>query len=394
MSIHFLLPLTILVVKIFEEVARRTGTPSILGAILAGVILGPIGFNAAPGLFLEQHGNTSTFNELAQIGLCVLLFRIGTESRLDLLQKVWRQAVTVAFTGMLLPLGLGWLVAVLFGYSSMTGFFIGATLTATSIGVTVPVLRELKGGGSKEGLVITSAAILDDVLGLILLSTIMAVVQPAGQSGSGIITILSGILFILAGFTLGPILVRLGLRFLRWLNCTHFILVFAFGYLLILAQIAYDVGLDMIIGAYAAGVAFSAVEEREQIETGLKSITDLFAPLFFVLIGASVRLPEVTLENSQSLTELFLFCSLLPVAFIGKFFSGSLLREKTIDRWVVGCGMLPRGEVGLIFAQIGLLAGLITESFFSFLVILLVVTTYIGPLLLKYFWKRKSREYC
>lgn len=383
MSIHLLLPLTILVVKVLEEISRRVGMPAILGAILAGICLGPLGFNITPDLFFDHSNSFSTFNEFAQIGLCVLLFRIGTEGRFEQLRKIWKQALIVAFTGMALPLGLGCLIMLLFGYQPITSFFVGATLTATSIGVTIPVLKDLAYADSNEGFIITGAAIIDDVLGLILLSIILTIIQPVEHEGSGWIIILYGIVFIALGFTIGPILVDNALKLLRWLNCTHLILIFAFSYLLVIAQIAHEVGLDMIIGAYAAGVAFNSVKEREQIETGLKPVTDLFAPLFFVLIGASIRVPDISLNNPQSVLELYLFITLLLAAIAGKILSAFPLHKESVNRWVVGFGMLPRGEVGLIFAQIGLLAGLITESFFSLLVLLLVITTYMGPLLLK-----------
>lgn len=392
MPLHFLLPLAILCAKVCEEIVRRIGMPAILGAILAGIVLGPLGLDVTPSLLSKQETHNQSFAELAQIGLCVLLFRIGTESRFDQLKRVWPQAAVVAISGMVLPLLLGWGVAVFFGFSPIAGLFVGATLTATSIGVTVPVLKELHGLRCTEGLIITGAAVLDDILGLILLSLLLTIAQPGLTSLEGLTeTLLLGIGFVVAGVTLGPWLVTHMLTFLRWLNSTQLILVFAFSYLLIMAQLAHDVGLDMIIGAYAAGLAFSAVEERDQVESGLKALTNLFAPLFFVLIGSSLTLPDFSTASPEGWHVILLFLSLCVAAFAGKLLSALLMPGKTVNRWVVGCGMLPRGEVGLVFAQVGLSAGIFTDSIFSLLVLLLVITTYIGPLLLKYLWTAPSR---
>jgi len=387
LPLHFLLPLTILCAKIFEEIVRKIGMPSILGAILAGVVLGPSGLEVTPALFSQQRPAHQVFGELAQIGLCVLLFRVGMETRFDQFRKVWPQAVVVAITGMVLPLLLGWGIAVVAGHSPATGFFLGATLTATSIGVTVPVLKELDALGSAEGLIITGAAVLDDILGLILLSLLLAIAQPEAVSIASMgKTLFLGVGFVAMGVSLGPWFVRHVLQLLRWLNSTQLTLVFAFSYLLIMAQVAHDVGLDMIIGAYAAGLAFSEIDESDRLESGLKPMTDLFSPLFFVLIGSSLSLPGFSFASAEWLRDGILFFFLLAAAFGGKFFSGIGLPRNKVNRWVVGCGMLPRGEVGLVFAQVGLSSGYMTDTDFSLLVLLLLLTTCIGPMLLKYFW--------
>lgn len=387
LPLHFLLPLTILCAKIFEEIVRRIGVPAILGSILAGIVLGPLGFDVTPALFGTHQSSQQVFGELAQIGLCILLFRIGMETRFDQFLKIWPQAVVVAVTGMVLPLLLGWGIAVVSGYSPVAGFFMAATLTATSIGVTVPVLKELNALGSAEGLIITGAAVLDDILGLILLSLLLAFAHPGETSiGSMGQTLLMGVGFVVTGVTLGPWLIRHVLRLLRLLNSTQLTLVLAFSYLLIMAQLAHDVGLDMIIGAYAAGLAFSAIDESDRLETGLKPMTDLFSPLFFVLIGSSLSLPDFSMTSPEWRQDGIFFLALFAAAFSGKFFSGIALPAKIADKWIVGCGMLPRGEVGLVFAQVGFSSGFMTEADFSLLVFLLLLTTCIGPLLLKYFW--------
>lgn len=383
MNLHVLLPVILLPAKVFEVVMCRLHLPAVVGAILAGVVLGPVLLGILP-LEAEDPAGYQMLHELSSIGLCVLLFRIGLETSFNDFIRVWKPAASIAAAGMVLPLLLGWSTGLLWGMSHQGALFIGAALTATSIGVTASVLSELLSQKSREGLYIIGAAILDDVMGLLLLSALVAFVTPTASVTSQVLTSMAqAIMFIAAGLILGPYIVQLIARLSSWSNSQGVLLVLAFSYFLLVAYGAKTIGLDMIIGAYAAGIAFSRHPERSQIERDLKPFTELLTPLFFVLLGASVEFSTLNPLTAAGRQSLMLTAVLLAVAVVGKLFSGFCLRGGQVNRWAIGSGMMPRGEVGFVFAQIGLLTGAFTHELFTTIVVVLVATTIIGPIMLR-----------
>lgn len=389
MNLHLLLPTILLPAKLLEEVMCRIHLPAVIGAILAGVILGPDLLGVIPQEAHNPRGYEMV-HELARIGMCVLLFRIGLETRFTDFLPVWRSAVGIAVTGMVLPFILGWISASLWGLPQQGAIFIGATLTATSIGVTASVLSELHAQKSKEGLLILGAAILDDVGGLLILSALVAFLTPTlSVSGQVTSAVIQAIAFISCGVFLGPYVAQVLILLSKWSETKGILLIFAFSYFLLLAYAAKAIGLDMIIGAYAAGIAFAQHSERFQIEEDLKSLTELFTPLFFVLLGASMEFSGLNPLSETGRQAWGLALLLFVAAVVGKLFSACWVKEDKINKWAVGGGMMPRGEVGFVFAQIGLMSGVFSSELFSTLVVVLIATTITGPVLLRISLRQK-----
>lgn len=391
MELHLLLPVILLSATLLGRVARRVRLPEVVGVIFAGVILGPAVLNVLPSEQADPLGY-GLVQGLAHIGLCVLLFQIGLETRLKHFLAVWRLASGTALAGMVLPFVFGWGLALYWGIPQLGALFIGATLTATSISVTASVLNELGAQHSREGTIVLGAAILDDILGLILLSSLMALVTPdVSAAGHIVLSIFQAVLLIGLGIFAGPYLVRAVLFFSGWNHEKGGLLVFAFSYLLLVAYAARAIELDMILGAYAAGVGIARHPEGQQVEKDLKPFIEILTPLFFILLGASIQFSGFSLLSAEGRGSWLLALGLLAVAVAGKLLSGFWIRQDQINRLAVGGAMLPRGEVGMVFAQIGLAAGVFTTDVFSALVWVLIATTIIGPVVLRYSWQPSRR---
>jgi Kef-type K+ transport system membrane component KefB len=387
MELHLLLPVILLSATLLSKAARSVRLPAVIGVILAGVILGPAVLGILPTKGDDPVG-FGLVQSLAQIGLCVLLFQIGLETRLKDFIAVWRLASGTAVVGMVLPFVLGWGMASLWGVPQLGAMFIGATLTATSISVTASVLTELGAQHSKEGAIVLGAAILDDILGLILLSSLMAVVSPEVSAAGHILSsIAQAVLLISLGIFIGPYLVRAVLFCSGWKHEKGGLLVFTFSYLLLVAYAAEAIGLDMILGAYAAGVGIARHPQGLEVEKDLRPFIEILTPLFFILLGASIKFSGLSLF-SEAGREAWLFTlGLLTVAVVGKLLCGFWVRQEKLNRVALGGAMMPRGEVGLVFAQIGLTTGTFSSEIFSSVIWVLIATTIIGPIVLRFSWK-------
>lgn len=383
MEIHVLLPLSLIPAILLGELGRKAGFPVVIGQIVTGFLLGPVVFGLLPNE-LDSHGTENGsvgngFFEIAEIGICVLLFRVGLETRISEFAAVWKPATRVALAGMLVPMALGIAAAVyVLGWDLWPAVFVGAALTATSIGVTVSVLEESNASHTPEARIILGAAVLDDVLGLLLLSLMVTLVTPGvdflpelGWASLRAIGFLGGSLLI------GPYLVKMTLRLCRWCDSHSVLVVIGFSYLFLMSVAAEKSGLAMIIGAYAAGLTFARHPQRDELEAELKPFTELFTPLFFVVIGASISLADL----SGSAT--FDLLVLVVVAVLGKLLAGYAVGRKDINRAIVGSGMMPRGEVGFVFAKVAIGAGVLVGSQYAVLAIVLVLTTLAGPLILR-----------
>jgi len=388
-DLHLFLPITLLSAKLAEMILRHLRIPSVVGSIFAGIVLG----TTVLGVIPSESDNPEFYNmahQLARIGLCALLFRVGLETRFKEFLSVWPAATSVAILGMVLPFIFGSTLAVLWGWPLQSALFLGAALTATSIAVTVSVLSEMGVQKSRESILIIGAAILDDVLGLILLSTLVAFISPeTTATGEVIITIIQVVTILASGIYLGPHVIHIVTKLAGIRERRGVLLTMAFCYLLLMAYATETMGLDMIIGAYSAGLAFSHHSERKEIEEDLKPVIELLTPLFFVLLGASIDISGLNFFSETGRT-LWAFSALLFVAaVVGKLLSPIFVREGEINKFTVASGMLPRGEVGFIFAQIGLTAGIFAPRDFSSIVLVLIATTILGPILLKTSWRKK-----
>ncbi|MDQ2869296.1 MAG: cation:proton antiporter [Acidobacteriota bacterium] len=361
--------------KLFGEIVERFGQPAVLGELLAGVALGPSVLGLVPvseGIFL-----------LAEIGVMLLLFEVGLETDLGELARVGGPAVLVALLGMVLPFGGGFLVMRLLGYPTLAAVFVGAALMATSIGITARILGELKVLATREGQIILGAAVADDVLGLVVLAVVSQIAD-RGAVGSWTVAKATGLAigFLAAALLLG---IPVGKRLVRVVDraAVRGILVgTSVALALLLAFAAAKAGSAPIIGAFAAGLVLARTNRRHEIDTALKPIVDIFAPLFFVFVGAQVNVALLNPAVAENRAALLLALLLTVVGFLGKMASG-WGAWGGVRRAFIGAGMVPRGEVGLIFASIGRSTGSLPERVFVALVLTVFATTFLAPPLLK-----------
>ena len=367
--------------------ANRLRQPAVLGELLAGVLLGPSVFNLLNWSVLvnehDPHLLTETVFQLAELGVVCLMFLAGLEIDPREMRRAGRVATLAGVSGVIVPLALGWLVALPFGYQGQAALFVGVILTATSVSISAQTLLELGKLRSREGLALLGAAVVDDVLVILLLSVLVAVAS-GGADPSAILTISLKMLAYLSVATLLGFFVLP--RLAEWVHgqpisagLTALVLVMA----LLFAWSAEVVGgLAAITGAFIAGVGFGRSRLRDEIQRDMHTITYAFlVPIFFVSIGlkTNTRLligPDIWFALALVLVAVaskVLGCGL--GARLGGFNNAESLR--------VGVGMISRGEVGLIVATVGVDAGLIKTELFSVVTVIVLVTTLITPLLLR-----------
>jgi Kef-type K+ transport system membrane component KefB len=393
------LALLVLAAKCGGLVAERWGQPAVLGELLVGIGAG----NLLPPLFGE-HGiafvrGEPTLHVLAEIGVLILLFDVGLEADLRALVRVGPSAALVAVIGVVTPFALGWGTArwLVPDAPTLAHLFVGATLTATSVGITARVLKDLGSLQTREGQVILGAAILDDILGLVVLAVMSGLVTAMASGGSG----LSGVAFtgiILKAVAFLGITIGLGhylsgsiMRLAARMSQPDIILVVGLAICFALAFVAERIGLAGIVGAFAAGLLLDpygegvrTVEAEATLSKLLSPISSVFVPLFFVLMGIQVDITSLLTRES-----LVFGAALVLVAVAGKLACAVGVVGPGINRLAVGIGMVPRGEVGLIFAGIGtalVLDGrpLLSQTAFSALVLMIVVTTLLTPIGLRW----------
>ena len=357
--------------------AEKLKQPPVLGELLAGVVLGPSIFG------FIQPGGEAVLTFLAEIGVILLLFEVGLESNIHQLLKSGLASLLVATIGVAVPFGLGYYYSIAAGFSNLVAIFIGATLTATSVGVTMRVFSDLNKVQSEEAKVILGAAVIDDVIGLIILSVLVGIVETGTVSMPGIGKILLySVVFLVASIAIGIRFTPFIFRIVHALNIRRTFVISAFLFALALAFVANKIGLATIVGAFAAGLILEQTQHKEHIIERIKPVSNLFVPLFFVMAGVYL--------NVWSMFEPGIFhlvLVILGIAVVGKMASGLGCVRTKARRYAVGLGMIPRGEVGLIFASYGLTTGLATEALYSALVIVIMLSTLIVPPLLKPFVK-------
>jgi Kef-type K+ transport system membrane component KefB len=370
---HVLLVIAAVLVgaKIAGELAERFKQPAVLGEIIAGIVLGVSALRIVDPASAPIH-------LLSQIGVVVLLFAIGLETDIRKLLRVGGASAIVAVTGVLLPLALGYAVSVMFDLPRITAIVIGAAMTATSVGITARVLSDLCSLDTKEGQIILGAAVFDDVLGLVILAIVTRVASGDSLSfASGSLITLKAVGFLIGSVVVGSMIVPPVFRLLSKLgkpdSLAPLALAFAFG----LAALAEACGSALIIGAFAAGLILGPTAQSKNIEDGVARLGGFFVPIFFVAVGAAVDLHAVA-----SPRVVFLGLALAAVAFIGKYVAGFSPLWFKGRKSVIGVGMVPRGEVGLIFAQMGLAHGILTAGDFGAVMMMVVITTFVAPVML------------
>jgi Kef-type K+ transport system membrane component KefB len=369
-----------LVAKLAAEGMERIGQTAVLGELLAGVLLGP----GVLGLVHESEA----LHALAELGVLILLFEVGLESDLDELLKAGLQAAVVAVVGVVLPFVAGYALMHWSGYPPLVAVFVGATLTATSVGITARVLADLGRLQDAAANVVLGAAVVDDILGLIILAVVTGVAQ-TGLVSLGGVALLSGkaVVFLVVALFLGLKLAPALVRWIGRLRARGTLVVYAVVFAVALAALADLIGLATIIGAFAAGLILATTERRAHIEERIKPVADLLVPVFFVTVGMKVE--PAMLNPFAPNAQLGIAMLLTAVAVASKLAAGLAVYQRGVRRWPVGVGMVPRGEVGLIFAGTGLAVGVVAADLYSALVVAVMLTTFVAPPWLKVLYRAR-----
>lgn len=370
--------------KLFGFLAERIGQPAVLGELVGGVLIGV----SVLGLVDPKE---EVLHLLSEIGVLILLFEIGLESDLDDLLKVGWQSMLVGTVGIAVPFVLGYFLMTLIGYEGIRAVFIGATLTATSIGITARVLADLGKLETAAARVIIGAAVIDDILGLVILSVVQGLAATGEVSllGVGKTTVLA-IGFLAVAIVAGQIAAPWLLRAVRAIDIRGGLLLASVSLAMLFAVLADRVGSATIIGAFAAGLVLAKTEDRHPIEKEVKPLADFFVPIFFVTIGAAVNVGVFNPFDPARRGALAIAGLLILAAIAGKLASGLVVKPtEPRQRLAVGVGMVPRGEVGLVFAGVGLSAGVVTQEMYAAVVAMVIVTTFLAPPLLKVIFTRR-----
>lgn len=376
--------------KLAAELSERLKQPPVLGELIAGILLGASVLGVIPTA--PDDPLTEVMKLLAEVGVVVLLFEIGLETDLKAMARVGGAATAVALAGVFLPFGLGFAywMSPLHAYEhtmsdpTTTAIFVGATLTATSVGITARVLTDLKCMRTVEARLVLGAAVIDDVLGLVILGIVSGIASGAAVSFLGVTKALAvAVGFLVGAVAIGNAIAPRIFGLVDRMRVRGVLLVAAFSFLLLLAAVAAQLGSALIIGAFAAGLVLSGTNQFSMIEERMRPVADIFTPIFFITIGAAVDLRLFNPFNPENHGVLMIGLSLFAIAVVGKLGSGWAVPWLKFNRWAVGVGMGPRGEVGLIFAQIGLSAGILSQHLFSAILLMVMGTTFIAPPLLK-----------
>ncbi|WP_187646768.1 cation:proton antiporter [Nitrosophilus labii] len=377
--------------RLFGEIFRKLSLPPVLGELLAGLILGPSFFG-----FIEL---SEVLKLLAEIGIILLLFEVGLETDLKRLMKTGWMSVFVAISGFVLPFIFGTAVSYyFFGFDIVVSMFIGGTITATSIGITVRVLQDLKKRDSLEGELVIGAAVLDDILGVILL----ALLYEFSSAGEVSLVHASKVfLFIVGFFIIAPIAAKVMAYLIKKYHDTNkipgLLPTSVFMLVLFFAWLAHKVGAPEIIGGFAAGLALSRrfflpfgialahdVKFSQKLENEIKPLVYVFTPFFFVAVGLSMNLKEIAWGEPYIW---LLFGTIFILAIIGKIIGAMFIPLEMKKRLIVGVSMVPRGEVGLIFAEMGRVTNILDNVTYAALVLVIIATTIIPPFIIKYLYK-------
>jgi Kef-type K+ transport system membrane component KefB len=393
----------LLAAKLGGDLAARAKQPSVLGELLAGVVLGNLGLLGIPGF--AAVAADPAIDILARLGVLILLFEVGLESTVRQMLQVGLSSLLVATLGVVTPFALGWGVgAWLLPTSSVyVHAFLGATLAATSVGITARVLGDLGHSRSKEARIILGAAVLDDVLGLVVLAVVGGTIAGAGTGAPfswGLVglTLAKATVFLVGALVLGlylsPRLFHLASR----LRARGVLLAVGLSFCFLLSWLADAIGLAPIVGAFAAGLVLEDVHYRDFVsrgeqglETLVRPISSFLVPVFFVLMGIRTDLRAFVQPGMLGLAA-----ALTAAAIVGKQACSLGVLGRGVDRLTVGLGMIPRGEVGLIFANVGLalMVGgqpILDQATFSAVVVMVILTTLVTPPALRWSLGRKAR---
>jgi len=394
--------------KLGAESAKRLDFPPVLGELVAGVIVGISALHlvifpeggmqasdsvimtilqwingltpeALTGVFESQSEGISV---LAELGVIILLFEIGLESDLRQLKEVGIQATVVACIGVAAPFAAGTAgLMALFHVAAIPAIFAGAALTATSIGITSKVLSELGQLKSKEGQIIVGAAVIDDVLGIIVLAVVASLAKTGEIDVANVIyLIVSATAFLIGAILLGGIFNQTFVAIVENSKTRGNIVIPAFIFAFFMAFLGNAIHLEAILGAFAAGLVLDETDARNELDALVKPIADLLVPIFFVTVGARADLGVLNPAVPDNRAGLLIAAFLMVVAILGKLVTGwAVFGQPGINRLAIGVGMIPRGEVGLVFAGIGSASGILDKPLEVSIIIMVILTTFLAP---------------
>ncbi|MEK4511049.1 cation:proton antiporter [Paenibacillus sp. FSL K6-2524] len=372
------LVLIIFFTKVAGDLSVRIGQPAVLGKLIVGIILGPA--------VLGWIGNSSFIDELSEIGVLLLMFIAGLETDLDQLKKNWKSAFAVAVGGIILPFIGGYSAAIAFGFGQNYALFFGVIFCATSVSISVQVLKEMNKLNSREGTTILGAAVIDDVLVVILLAVMMSLV---GTGNDISIPLLIGkkALFFIVTFLAGWYVVPKVMKWMAPLRVTEAVISAALFICFGFAYFAESLQMAGIIGAFAAGIAISQTNYKHTVEEKVEPIAySIFVPVFFVSIGLNVSFEGLGQQWGFLIVITIIACV---TKLLGGWLGARLTGFNSKSSLIIGSGMVSRGEVALIIASTGLQAGLLLPQYFTSVVIMVILTTLVTPPLLKMFFKDK-----
>jgi Kef-type K+ transport system membrane component KefB len=367
--------------KLLGELAQRLGQPGVLGELIAGVILG----GSVLGLVDPAD---PVISALAEIGVIVLLFAIGLETELASLVRVGSTATTVAVAGVAVPFGLGYAAAIGLGLSNVPALVCGAALCATSVGISARVLSELGWLETNEGKVVLGAAVIDDIIGLIILAVVAAVVSGT-ELTTGAVARIAGVAvaFVAVAVLLGSVVAAPVFRVVERVRSSGTLGIAGLTFAFLLAWLADLSGSAMIVGAFAAGLVLYRTPQRHEIEKAATTLGHFFVPVFFAAVGAAVDLRALADPRSLGVGAALIACGIF-----GKVVAGYAPWWFKGRKLLVGVAMVPRGEVGLIFAQMGLAAGAINAGEFGAVMLMVLATTFVTPPALSFLSRRRGPD--
>jgi Kef-type K+ transport system membrane component KefB len=406
--------------KLGGELSKAVDLPPVLGELVGGVVVGTSalhllmfpesGAEAADSVIMQvlqaivgltPEALNSVFETqseivsvLAELGVIILLFEIGLESDLRELQKVGIQAALVAVVGVVAPFAAGTAgLMVLFNVPTIPAIFAGAALTATSIGITSKVLSELGCLKSKEGQIIVGAAVIDDVLGIIVLAVVASLAKTGEVDVFNVLYLIIGAsAFLLGAIFLGKFFNKSFVTIADRLQTRGNLVIPAFTFAFFMAFLANAIQLEAILGAFAAGLVLDETDKRKELDKQVVPIADILVPIFFITVGAKADLGVLNPTVPSNREGLIIAAFLIAIAIIGKIIAGwAVFDSEPTNRLAIGIGMVPRGEVGLVFAGIGAASGVLSKPLEAAIIIMVILTTFLAPPLLRVAFKEQDK---
>lgn len=380
--------LVLITTSLAGHFSRRIGIPAVIGQLLVGILIGPA--------VLGWVHNNAFMHTFSEIGVIILMFIAGLESDLGMLKKYFKPALAVAFSGVVFPVVLIYFFGKLFHFSFEQAIFLGVTFSATSVSISVEVLKELKRLKSKEGTTILGAAVIDDIISVIILSVLVSMFSNVAKAQGGYHSsnlwmsfLLDALYFVMIFFLfewIAPKMMRLGEHLKVASSVTLMSIVLCLG----MAWLAEQVGLSDVVGAFFAGVAIAQTPYKQEVDSNIEPIGyAVFIPMFFVSIGLNMTFKGF-------FDDLIFIVSLTILALITKWLGcglGAKVLGMNYDSMnIIGSGMVSRGEMALIIAQIGYEAHLLSSEYYSGVIFVIILTTLAAPFMLKAAIKRQMRN--